>query len=68
VDFSGFPGLPAPRPEAYDLAGNLAPGWIDMGSHISFHGYGKLSIGPETKARLLVVFGGITVDNVQSGA
>jgi hypothetical protein len=51
---------------------NLAPGIrnlgrIDMRSHSSVHGYGKLSIAPDAKAPLLVVFGGITVDNVPSG-
>ena len=38
-----------------------------MGGHISVHGYGKLSIADDTNAPLLVVFGGITVENVASG-
>jgi hypothetical protein len=51
-------------------------GRIDMGGHgtaakaaplIDVHGLGKLSIAPNTKAPLLVVFGGIDVGGVRSG-
>jgi hypothetical protein len=63
-----FPGFPRTNNRGVQFgAGNPNLGRIDMGSHISVHGYGKLSIAPDAKAPLLVVFGGITVDNVQSG-
>jgi hypothetical protein len=40
---------------------------MEMGGPIDIPGYGKLSIAPDAKAPLLVVFGGIPVGGVQSG-
>lgn len=45
----------------------LEKGRLDMGGRIDVSGYGKLSIASKKDAKLLVVFGGITVGGKASG-
>jgi hypothetical protein len=63
-----FPNVTRQRGVQYGAENRtLEKGRIDMGGPIGIPGYGKLSMAADANARLLVVFGGITVGGIQSG-